>query len=349
MVEAEVPPGTPSTPHPTTTRRNLKLRVLYPSASVIVVTLSRPDFLRTCLTRISAQTVTPLEVIVVDASPDERTRNLLASEFPDVEYVQNPRGAGSTATSRNLGFRQAQGEIIAFIDDDAFADPDWLEELLKVYAANPGAGGVGGRARNGIAREEAIGCEEIGRLRADGTLSGNFAADPGRIVAVDHLLGANMSFRSEALVAIGGIHDGYPGTCLCEETDIAFRVRESGWGLYFTPHSCVDHVAAPYPKGRRFDVRYAYYAHRNHVVLLSRTNGGYRSRRFYRYIGFSLQRSLSEIARAVKALREAGSTDFRTSARTFAGASSRAVVVATGTAVGLVAGARQRQLDRRSR
>ena len=60
---------------------------------------------------------------------------------------------------------------------------------------------------------------------------------------------------------------------------------------------------------RLVDVRYVYH---DHLALLWRTKGRYRIPRCYRYIGVSAQRSLSEIFRAVSALREAGSKDFRT-------------------------------------
>ena len=107
----------------------------------------------------------------------------------------------------------------------------------------------------------------------DGTLTGNFAADTGRDIEVDHVLGANMSVRRSALEQIGGIVDLFPGTCLREESDIMLRLGRAGHRIVYTPTALVEHVAAPYTRGVRFDVRYTYYSHRNHVVLLSHTFG----------------------------------------------------------------------------
>lgn len=140
-------------------------------------------------------------------------------------------------------------------------------------AYEPGVGAVGGRGLRGQPGEAREGVGDIGRLTSDGRLTGFFAADPGHTIEVDHLLGANMSFRSDVLARMGGLREGFPGTCLREETDICLRVRRLGFRIVLNPRAVVDHVAAPQFRGQRFDVRYDYYAQRNHLVLLLRNFG----------------------------------------------------------------------------
>lgn len=131
-----------------------------------------------------------------------------------------------------------------------------------------------GRARTPGQPGEALeGVGDIGRLTSDGRLTGFFAADPGHTIEVDHLLGANMSFGSDVLARMGGLREGFPGTCLREETDICLRIRRLGFRIVLNPRAVVDHVAAPQFRGQRFDVRYDYYAQRNHLVLLLRNFG----------------------------------------------------------------------------
>lgn len=244
-----------------------------PTVSVVVVTYGRPDHVRTCLTHLEALDTAPLETIVVDASPDDRTIRIVTEEFPHVRLLRNELGRGTTAESRQIGFAAASGDVIAFVDDDAFAEPDWLDELVVPYA-DPNVAGVGGRALNDIDGEETRGLGEIGRLLPDGRLTGNFAADTGSVIEVDHLLGANMSFRRSAVEAIGGIRGNYPGTCLCEESDISLRLKKAGGTLVYAPRALVHHIGAPYGiGGRRFDRRYLYYARRNHVTMLVRVFG----------------------------------------------------------------------------
>lgn len=265
------------------------------TATVIIVTLNRPDHLRRCLACLYAQSRIPEQIIVVDGSSDDRTR-LVALEFPQVLYLRNERGLGQTALSRNIGLGAAVGEVIAYLDDDAFAHPDWLEHLLEGYA-RPEIGGVGGRALNALPGEEAIGVDEIGRIFPDGHLTAYFGADPGRSIEVDHLLGASMSFRRDVLATLGGFRTDFTDrSCIREETDFCLRVRRLGYTLVFNPASKVDHLGAPQTRGRRFDVRYTYFEQRNHVTMLIR-NYGMGDKRTRRYLRTSISGAGFEFAR----------------------------------------------------
>lgn len=305
-----------------------------PTASVVIATYRRPAHIRECLTHLAAQTTSPVRTIVVDASPDTLTRDVVA-EFAGVEYRRNERGIGSTATSRAIGIADVTEEVVAFIDDDAYAEPEWLEELLRPYA-DERVGAVGGRARNGQPDEEQEGIGQIGLLLPDGRLTGHFAADPGRDVEVDHLLGANMSVRMSAVRALGGIRDFYPGTCLREETDIALRMRRAGFTIVYTPAAVVRHVAGDYARGRRFDARYRYYGARNHIVLLA-TTLGYRDPHLRRYLGTALSRAAHDLAAGVRAVRDPKRRGLGQKARGALGGVRRAGLDLTGTVSGLAA------------
>lgn len=309
---------------------------LLPTASVVIATYNRPEYVRTCLEHLSEQTHPPIQIIVVDSSPDERTLDVI-EDFQGVSYLRNNLGIGHTATSRAIGMASAKGDVVAFIDDDAFAEPAWLEEILNRYT-EPDVGAVGGRARNDQPGEESEGLDRIGLLRPDGTLTGNFAADPRRDVEVDHLLGANMSVRRSAVELVGGIHDHFPGTCLREETDIVLRLARAGYRVLYTPEAVVLHVGGTYAKGRRFDARYQYYAARNHVVLLVHAlgPGDPRTRRYFWTVATHVG---SELAAAVRAPFEHSRPTLGRKSRGVAGGLSRAVVHVAGTAAGTFAAA----------
>jgi GT2 family glycosyltransferase len=287
------------------------------TVSVIIATYNRPDCLGECLRRLAGQSRKPEQIIVVDASPDDLTRRTTLG-FAEASYFRNPRGRGHMTVSRNIGLSHATGDIIAFLDDDAFAAPDWLERLTEPYA-DPSVGAVGGRALNKQPDEERTGVDKVGRLDRNGVLHGYFAADTGKPVEVDHIIGCNMSFRRSVLAELGGLRDDYPGTEVREETDLAFRVRARGYKIVFTPHAVVDHIGAPQAVGRRFDLRYAYYAQRNHLVLLLR-NFGPASPVVWRNLGWSLG------AGALDAMRR------------IAGACARILVTGLGTISGLCVG-----------
>ncbi|WP_182252402.1 glycosyltransferase family 2 protein [Microbacterium esteraromaticum] len=305
------------------------------SALVVVATYRRPEHVRTCLEHLAAQTVAPARVVVVDASPDTLTRDVV-SDFPDVHYRRNDLGVGLLATSRAIGVQGADEDVIAFIDDDAYAEPQWLAEILAAYD-DPAVGAVGGRADNDRPGEELEGWDRIGRLLPDGTLTGNFGADPGRIVETDHMLGANMTVRTEALRSIGGIHDHYPGTCLREDSDLALRVKTAGWRVVFAPRAAVLHVAGEYAKGKRFDLRYRFYGARNHILLLT-TVLGWGDPHLIRHLGRIVSGMATEIASGIAAV--ARKPGLVAKARSVGGGVARAGADLVGTLAGLSASIR---------
>lgn len=240
--------------------------------TVIIVTLDRSEVLRRCLTCLEGQTVAPLQVVVVDASADDLSKDVVGA-FEGVEYLRNENGFGRMTESRNIGLKVARGEVIAFIDDDSFAAPEWLEELVATYA-DEGIGAVGGRALNNQPNEAEVGVDEIGRLLPNGNITGYFAADPGKTHEVDHMMGCNMSYRREVLAVLGGFCvecNGVSG--VREDTDMSFRVRRADYKIVFNPKAVVEHLGAPQAKGKRFDWRYGYYSTRNHLILLIRNYG----------------------------------------------------------------------------
>lgn len=302
------------------------------TASVVIPTYNRVEYIDTCLEHVRRQTVAPVDVIVVDASPDDGTQDIVG-RHPWVTYVRSPHGRGTTATSRAIGLECSSGDVVVYLDDDAYPAPTWLAELLKRYGP-PDVAGVGGRTDNGRPEEELEGLEEIGKILPNGQLTGNFAARSSGDVEVDHLLGANMSMRRDVIQKLGGIRDFYPGTCLREESDIALRARSAGYRLIYTPDALVRHVGGTYARGRRFDLRYEYFGARNHAVLLRTALGPSdpRARAATRQALSQVGRNLSYARRSI--LGQEGGGDSRI--RGFANGASRALVHAVGSAVGVV-------------
>jgi glycosyltransferase involved in cell wall biosynthesis len=115
--------------------------------SVIIPTYRRPELIGGCLDALDRQSTPPLEVIVVDQSPDSKTRDIVqgrsAGSAP-VRYLHSDRAGVSLA--RNIGIRESRGALLAFTDDDALPEPRWLESIAAAFVAtHPSAGLVGGR------------------------------------------------------------------------------------------------------------------------------------------------------------------------------------------------------------
>ncbi len=317
-----------------------------PTASVVVITYERPAYLARCLDHLAAQTTPPVEIVVVDSSQGRETAELVADRYPAVRYEVCNAGSGAMATARDIGYRRTTGDVVAFVDDDAFAEPEWLAQLLGHFA-DPSVGGVGGRQIRGQPGELTEGVDAIGRLLPDGTLTGHFAADPGQAIEVDHLLGASMSFRRSVIDELGGIHDGYRGTCVREESDLCLRVGRAGYRLVYEPDAVVEHVAAPYAKGQRFDLRYAYWAQKNHLILLMRIFGVTHPL-VRRYLATSAHLTWDEgKSRAGRARDRARDHDLRGATSSAGGGATRTAAVAAASLTGLLAGASAARADRR--
>jgi GT2 family glycosyltransferase len=225
-------------------------------------------------------------VVIVDASPDEATRRVVG-DFEGVTYLTFSGGAGHMTTSRNIGLLHVEGEVIAFLDDDTVVHKGWLVGLQNAFG-DPSVSAVAGRTCNARPGEDAEGVDAIGRLLPDGRLTGFFAADPRRVVGVDHGIGANMAFRRTVLAELGGFRDDFGGVGgVREDTDVFLRIGRLGRKIVFSPEAAVDHLGAPHVRGKRFDLRYEFWSRRNHGLLLAR-NFGLGSRIFRRWLASEL-------------------------------------------------------------
>lgn len=193
------------------------------SVVICAYTEKRLHDLIAAVVSVQQQTLPPLEIIVViDDNPLLLERVLTC--LPNVILVENhePRGLSG---ARNSGIATAHGDIIAFLDDDATAAPDWLEQLSRGYS-DPNVMGIGGailprwqgqRPRwfpdefNWI-----VGCTYRGM--------------PEQRATVRNLIGANMSLRRTVFDTVGGFSNGIGriGTLPvgCEETELCIRAQQ---------------------------------------------------------------------------------------------------------------------------
>jgi glycosyltransferase involved in cell wall biosynthesis len=105
----------------------------FPSVSVVIpaCSMDRWDNLREAVASVRAQTVQVLEtVVVIDHHPGLIAK--AASELPGVTVIANA-GIRGASGARNTGAAASRGEMLAFLDDDAIASPNWLESLLQHF------------------------------------------------------------------------------------------------------------------------------------------------------------------------------------------------------------------------
>jgi glycosyltransferase involved in cell wall biosynthesis len=99
-----------------------------PSATVAVCTRDRPVELRCCLEALAGLRPDGQQLLVVDSAPSSDAAQEVVAEFPGVDYVREEAPGLNVARQRAL--REARGDVVAFTDDDAQPDPEWLHNLL---------------------------------------------------------------------------------------------------------------------------------------------------------------------------------------------------------------------------
>ena len=198
----------------------------WPRVSVVVCTYNGARTIRDCLDGLSRLDYPDYEVIVVDDGSSDAT-GVIARQY-DCRLIQTEnRGL---ANARNTGLAAATGEIIAYLDDDAYPDPDWLKYLAATFLRT-GYAGVGGP---NIAPP------------GDGPIAECVARAPGGPVHVlvtdreaEHIPGCNMAFRKSCLEAIGGFDPQF--RTAGDDVDVCWRLQERGWTLGFHPAAMVWH------------------------------------------------------------------------------------------------------------
>ena len=215
-----------------------------PRVSVVICayTEARWDDLLAAIASVQAQGHPALETIVV-IDHNDALRGRVERDVTDVVLIANVEQRGLSG-ARNSGVRVARGEVVAFLDDDAIAEVDWLEHLAARYT-DPAVVGAGGsivplweRGRPRWFPEEflwVIGCTYRGM--------------PERTTAVRNVIGANMSFRREVLESVGGFSHGIGrlGTRPLggEETELSIRALRlwPGRTILYEPAAGVRHRA----------------------------------------------------------------------------------------------------------
>ncbi|MEV8551906.1 glycosyltransferase family 2 protein [Streptomyces glaucescens] len=241
-----------------------------PAISVVICayTEDRWEEIRAAVASVRAQSRPALEILLV-VDHNRALRDRLAGEYEaagDVRVLANAGPRGLSA-GRNTGIAASHGEVIAFLDDDAVAERDWLRHFAEGYA-DPRVLAVGGRTvpvwasgRRPVWFPEefdwVVGCTYKG-------------LPPGR-VRVRNVLGGNASFRRTAFTAAGGFatgigRDGGRRPLGCEETELCIRLTRAvpGAVLLIDDRAVVHHRV---PAGRE---RFGYFRTRTYAEGLSK-------------------------------------------------------------------------------
>lgn len=214
--------------------------------SVVVCTRNRTAYLKNCLPALLNLDYAEYEIIVVDNAPSNEETYEYVSTLP-IKYAREMRPGLDWA--RNKGIKEAKNSIVAFTDDDALVDKQWLQEISKAFANNEVMAVTGfvapAELETGAQRLFELGYGGMGHGFKQRVVRSMNLSDTQLIWASNFGVGANMAFRKEVFEKIGEFDIALDvGTPSCGGGDIEMfhRVVAKGFTLVYQPSMLVWHT-----------------------------------------------------------------------------------------------------------
>jgi len=231
---------------------------VHPAVTVIVPTLAADETLDHCLESLERQTFSDFDVIVVDNSG----RHAIAPRGR-VRVIANSQNTGFGAAV-NRAFRESSAPFVAVLNDDATAQPRWLEALLAAVEPRPDVGMCASQIRlAGDGRLDSAGM----LLCLDGSSKqrGHLESPDSYTRRQEALLpsGCAALYRREMLDEIGLFDESF--FLYCEDTDLGLRARWAAWECLYVPDAVVEHRYS-HSAGKASALK-AYYVERNRLFL----------------------------------------------------------------------------------
>lgn len=246
--------------------------------SIVIPTRNRTYDLKRLLDSILVQTVLPKEIVIVDDSSDEQTKDLaefVKGEFLTkgvvVKYLRG--GEGGVAQKRNIGVYHSTSDICFFIDDDIILDKNYVEKILEIYEKNPDALGVAGYII--FKRLSSKLSNIIGRILLVFHLSYNSARvrpigisypyPLTKVINCEWLNAGTVSYK-RAIFKEFKWDEALKTYSLSEDKDLSYRIyKRYPKSLFMTPYAKAFHTES---KAARFPNKYVIYMGVAHSVYI---------------------------------------------------------------------------------
>lgn len=233
------------------------------SISLIIVNWNSGDLLLQCLNRLSKQTFSTANILIIDNASSDRLIN----------YIKTNNSLSTFKLKKNIGFaagnnfalHKSRSEFVVLLNPDAFPEPDWLEKLLQAANKYPEFAAFGSRQLchhnpnllDGIGDayhlSGLVWRERHATIQTEADLHFREIFSPCAAAAL---------YRRSALEEIGFFDKDY--FCYVEDVDLGFRLRLAGYKSLYVPNAIVHHVGSATTGGQQSDFS-VYHGHRNLV------------------------------------------------------------------------------------
>jgi len=243
-----------------------------PLISVVIPNWNGVHHLPVCLDSLRKQTYPHVELIVVDNASDDESLTLLETEYPEVRVIALDENRGF-AGGVNAGIEAAEGEILAVLNNDTEADPQWLRELWKAMHDHPKAGSVTSKILLFDQREIINSAGDLYGTDGIPVNRGVWEEDTGQFDQLDRVFspcGGACAMRRSMLEGLAS--QGQKGPfdedffAYCEDVDLGWRGQLAGWECLYVPTAVVYHRLSATGGGKIA----SYYTGRNFLYVLAK-------------------------------------------------------------------------------
>lgn len=235
-----------------------------PLISVIIPNWNGAHHLPTCLDALRRQTYPHFEVIVVDNASTDGSVKLVERDYPEVGVRVLAANRGLTGAV-NEGIAVARGEIIALLNNDTEADPDWLSALHRALKTHPEAGSAASKMLLFDQRDTIHSAGDLYRVDGVPGNRGVWQRDEGQFNQVEEVFagcGGAVAYRRAMLEDIGLMDEDL--FMYCEDVDLGWRAQLAGYRCVYAPDARVYHRLSATGGGRIA----SFYTGRNWIYVL---------------------------------------------------------------------------------
>ena len=208
-----------------------------PYISVIIPTYNREECLLESVRSLLNQHYNSFEIVVIDQSNiiSDAKRKLIAEAGIRLRYYHIQERGRSLA--KNYGILVSKGDILLFCDDDILTEPHFLQTHAAIYEKDPTIAAASCRLVEEGDPDKYI------EVPLKTTFYGKLVNKPYSTWSgyVSSLNGGNMSFKLKVLNEIGFFDEAFDGTSMVEEPDMAYRILNRGYRIYFDATTTVKH------------------------------------------------------------------------------------------------------------
>jgi len=235
--------------------------------SVVIPNWNGREFLPACLSALRIQTYRDFELVLVDNHSTDDSVALAREHYPEAKVVLLDENFGF-AKAMNAGFREAEGELVACLNNDTEASPQWLGELVACIDRHPRAAAIASKMLDLRNPRLLDGAGDILTRYLRAYPRGRGEADTGQYDAEIEVFGASGGaslWRAEALRELEGFDEDL--FAYYEDVDLSFRARLAGYECWYAPLAVVLHAGGASSAPAAAEFRH-YHAVRNRWSMI---------------------------------------------------------------------------------